>query len=84
MFKSLKINSLFPKLKRKVIFGKKLIIKFFVVTQIFRLNDQLLEDGTTTLEEWLEDPANDIRYVLVNGQLQPQKQINTGKIYRFR
>ena len=84
MFKSLKKNCLLSKLKRKIIFSEKLIIKFLIVTYIIRLNDQLLEDGTTTLEEWLEDPVNDIRYVLVNGQLQPEKQINTGKIYRFR
>jgi len=49
-----------------------------------RLNELLLENNKGNLEEWLEDPANDIRYVLVNGKLQPNLQIEAGKIHRFR
>ena len=48
------------------------------------MNELLLENNKGNLEEWLEDPANDIRYVLVNGKLQPNLQIEAGKIHRFR
>jgi len=49
-----------------------------------RLDDLILENNEGNLEEWLEDPTNGIRYVLVNGKLQPNLQFEAGKIHRFR
>ncbi|XP_002128493.3 laccase-like [Ciona intestinalis] len=49
----------------------------------FRLNTAL-DNSDQTLEEWLEDPANNIRYMLVNGLLNPVLQIHPGQMKRFR
>jgi len=50
----------------------------------FRLNDIVLDGSERTLEEWLEDPINNIRYVLVNGLLQPRLEFKAGELRRFR
>ena len=49
-----------------------------------RLDGFILANNEGNLEEWLEDPTNGIRYVLVNGKLQPNLQFEAGKIHRFR
>lgn len=50
----------------------------------FRLNDVALDGTSASLEEWLENPDNDIRYVLVNGQLQPKMEMKAAELRRFR
>lgn len=50
----------------------------------FRFNNVHLDGSTSTLENWLEDPENDIRYVLVNGQLQPSTEFRASQAHRFR
>lgn len=50
----------------------------------FRLNNVNLDGSEETLESWMENPDNGMKYVLVNGQLQPQKEIKVGEGHRFR
>ncbi|CAK8689527.1 unnamed protein product [Clavelina lepadiformis] len=50
----------------------------------FRLNNITVDNSSTTLEEWLEDPTNEIKYVLVNGLLQPTLVMQPGQVKRFR
>jgi len=51
--------------------------------EAFRFNDVQLDSGET-LEDWLENPENDIRYILVNGQLQPRMEFAANQMRRFR
>ena len=48
------------------------------------LNDVTVDKSSTTLEDWLEDPTNEIKYVLVNGLLQPTLVMQPGQVKRFR
>nr|XP_026690240.1 uncharacterized protein LOC100175585 isoform X2 [Ciona intestinalis] len=52
--------------------------------EAFRLNSIELDNSSETLEEWLEDPDNDIKYTLVNGLLNPVMEMRPGQMKRFR
>uniref|UniRef100_H2YBB8 Plastocyanin-like domain-containing protein n=1 Tax=Ciona savignyi TaxID=51511 RepID=H2YBB8_CIOSA len=50
----------------------------------FRQNGIQLDNSQQTLEDWLEDPANNIKYMLVNGLLNPVLEIQPGQMKRLR
>nr|XP_018667701.1 putative multicopper oxidase GMC1 isoform X1 [Ciona intestinalis] len=50
----------------------------------FRLNKINVTNSSQNLEEWLEDSSSNIKYMLVNGMLNPTMEMAQGQMKRFR